>query len=100
LLYKVAETVDIPAGEMRQFSSGEIEFLIININGQFLGLAARCTHAGAPLVEGDLNGEVLTCPWHGSQFRVTSGAIIRGPAQEGLKVYQVVVEERSLFVQL
>jgi len=36
----------------------------IAVDGKFEWLDGRCTHAGAPLAEGSLNGEVLTCPWH------------------------------------
>lgn len=61
---------------------------------------ARCTHAGAPLAEGKLDDDVLTCPWHGSQFNITNGAVIRGPAKEPLKIYSTSVQEGYLFVDL
>lgn len=39
-----------------------------------------CAHAGGPLHEGSVEDGVVTCPWHGSQFRLTDGACLRGPA--------------------
>ena len=43
-------------------------------------LGGRCSHLSGPLFEGDLEGGCLTCPWHGSAFRITDEAVARGPA--------------------
>ncbi len=45
-----------------------------------------------PLSEGKLDGSTVTCPWHGAQFNVCTGAVLRGPAKEPLKTYDVVVD--------
>ena len=97
---KVCSLDVIPIGSMKQFYLGEREFLIINLNGQFYCLDARCTHAGAPLAEGTLDGEVLTCPWHGSQFRITNGVVLKGPAEKELKAYPVTVRDNFIFVEI
>jgi nitrite reductase/ring-hydroxylating ferredoxin subunit len=52
---------------------------------------ARCPHKGGPLTEGSLEGHVLTCPWHGAQFDVRTGEVLRGPATRPLEVYPVHV---------
>ena len=90
----------IPIGSMKQFYLAEREVLIVNLDGKFYCLDARCTHAGAPLAEGTLNEDVLTCPWHGSQFRITDGVVLRGPAEKELKAYPVTVREGFLFVEV
>jgi nitrite reductase/ring-hydroxylating ferredoxin subunit len=91
---------EIPENEICQYYLGDLEVLVIKIAGRYYGLAGRCTHAGAPLVEGRLDGEILTCPWHGSQFRVTDGSVIRGPADEPLKSYSLLVQDGFIFTQL
>jgi nitrite reductase/ring-hydroxylating ferredoxin subunit len=53
---------------------------------------AKCTHRRGPLNEGRLDGSTVTCPWHGSQYNVCTGAVLRGPATEPVKTYRVVVE--------
>ncbi len=63
-------------------------------------MSDTCPHAGASLCEGELAGEVLTCPRHGSQFRVTDGARARGPADLDLQTFPVVVEAGEAFVEL
>jgi len=97
---RLCKVDDVSVGDIKQFNVGENEILVVNLNGQFYCLDARCTHAGAPLAEGELTGDALTCPWHGSIFNVTNGAVLKGPAEKPLKVYQSVMKENFLFVEL
>jgi nitrite reductase/ring-hydroxylating ferredoxin subunit len=90
---------EIPSGESKQFNIEEIEILVINSKGRYFCLAARCTHAGAPLVEGEIFGEVLICPWHGSNFRVSDGSVLKGPAERPLMVYKNTIKGNDLFVE-
>jgi len=90
----------LSSGTIKQFYIRDCEVLLMNINHKFFCLDARCTHAGAPLEEGQLDGEVLTCPWHGSQFQVTDGKVIKGPAEKRLKTYPVNVKDDSVFIEL
>jgi nitrite reductase/ring-hydroxylating ferredoxin subunit len=97
---KVCSLDVVPPGSMKQFTVKEHEVLVINLNGQLFCLDGRCTHAGAPLVDGTLDGESLTCPWHRSQFRITDGTVIRGPAEKQLKSYAVMVKDNFLFIEI
>jgi nitrite reductase/ring-hydroxylating ferredoxin subunit len=97
---KVCSLDVVPPGSMKQFYAKEHEVLVINLNGQYFCLDGRCTHAGAPLVDGTLDGETLTCPWHRSQFRITDGTVIRGPAEKQLKSYAVMVKDNFLFIEV
>lgn len=45
-----------------------------------------------PLNEGRIDGSTVRCPWHGSEFKVCTGAVLRGPARDPLKTYTVTVE--------
>lgn len=76
------------------------DILVVNLNNRLFCLEARCTHVGASLAEGDLVGEVVVCPWHGSRFNATNGSVLRGPAQKPLKVYPSTVKENVLLVEL
>ena len=48
--------------------------------GQVCAIANTCSHLGGPLAEGAREGDVVTCPWHGSRFDLCSGRVIEGPA--------------------
>ena len=68
------------------------DVVVFNVDGNFCATQATCPHRGGPLGEGKLDGSTVTCPWHGSQFNVCSGAVLRGPAIEPLMTYRVVVD--------
>src|SRR5262245_23667850 len=68
---------------------------VFNVGGKPRATQAKCTHSGGPLNEGTVDGSTVTCPWHGSQFNVCTGAVVRGPARESLKTYPVALEGDS-----
>jgi nitrite reductase/ring-hydroxylating ferredoxin subunit len=65
---------------------------VFNVAGHVCATQAKCTHRQGPLSEGRLDGSTVTCPWHGAQFDVCSGAVLRGPAVNPLRTYRVVVD--------
>jgi nitrite reductase/ring-hydroxylating ferredoxin subunit len=98
--YLLCHTNEVSEGELREFVLKEVEILVVKYAGQLFCLQARCTHAGAPLVEGELNDDVLQCPWHGSRFNIKNGVVIRGPAAKQLRTYNCIIEEDRLLVEL
>ena len=66
--------------------------VVFSVAGQFFSTQSRCTHRGGPLDKGKLEGSTVTCPMHGAQFDVSTGAVVRGPARDPLKTYRVTVE--------
>lgn len=66
---------------------------VFNVGGSFCATQAKCTHRQGPLSEGPLDGSTVTCPYHGSQFNVCTGAVLRGPAADPLRTYRVVVKD-------
>lgn len=97
---KLCAISEAPTGGMRQFDLREKEFLVAELEGRFYCLDGRCTHAGAPLSEGILKGNILTCPWHYSRFDITTGAVIRGPAKDALTLYRIKMENGQIFIDL
>jgi len=65
---------------------------IFSVEGGFCATQARCTHRQGPLSEGTVDGSTVTCPLHGAQFNVWTGAVLRGPAKDPLKTYSVTVD--------
>ena len=67
----------------------EQEIALFKVGGNYYALENACPHAGGPLADGELEGDVVTCPWHGSQFNVMTGAVVGPPANCGVKSFPV-----------
>jgi len=65
---------------------------VFNVEGGFCATQAKCTHRQGPLSEGALDGSTVTCPLHGAQFNVWTGAVLQSPAKDPLKTYSVTIE--------
>lgn len=83
---------DVPAGAKMKIEVDGREVAVYNVAGQYFATQNNCTHTGGPLNEGVLEGQKITCPWHGSCFDVTTGEVKRGPATQRLVTYRVIVE--------
>ena len=96
----VAKTSDIPVGKMQKFSINGKEILVANVAGEFFAIADTCTHSGASLSEGQLDGCSVICGWHGAKFDCKTGKLEKFPAKiNDLSSYTLVVEEENLFLE-
>jgi nitrite reductase/ring-hydroxylating ferredoxin subunit len=71
---------------------------VYHVSSRFAACADRCPHAGGTLSEGELEGPVVTCPRHGSQFDVTTGQRLRGPADTDIATYPTVADGGQLYL--
>jgi len=78
-LVEVAKVEEIPVGKMKGFTVAGKEILVVNYQGNFYAIGKVCTHAGGDLSNGKLEGNIVTCPKHGSKFDVTTGKNVAGP---------------------
>ena len=96
----VAKTSELVDGEMKQVSAEGQEILLARVRGDFYAVGARCTHYGAPLVEGVLSGERIVCPWHHACFDITTGDLQEPPAFDALPHYEVKIENDQVIVRV
>ncbi len=80
---------DLPEGTPVRQLLGEVPVVAIRVNGAVHVLADRCSHMSGPLSDGELVDGCLTCPWHGSAFRIGDGSVARGPATAPQPAFQV-----------
>ncbi len=82
--------VKAPApGQAIRVEAGATPVAIFNRAGKLHAIGASCTHVGGPLEKGHVQGNIVTCPWHGSQFNLEDGSVVRGPAQSPEPAYRV-----------
>ena len=86
--------------ELAAFDVSGERIAIASVGGAFYGFGATCTHLGCSLAEGHLEGTIVTCRCHGSQFNVTTGDVLRGPAREPVRSYPVRLEGGALRVEV
>jgi nitrite reductase/ring-hydroxylating ferredoxin subunit len=76
---------DLPDGRLARRQLGYLSLAVVRQGSDVLALADRCAHLGGPLHQGTLTSSAgddpcVSCPWHGSTFRLTDGAVVHGPA--------------------
>lgn len=90
---------ELADGERRLVDVNGVDVVIGREQGRLYALADRCCHRGGPLHRGTvMNGEI-TCPWHGSTFRVDDGSLVRGPAAYPQPVYDIRVRDGGIEVR-
>lgn len=89
---RVASVDDVPPGSGRVVHVNGRAFALFNVDGSFYAVDNICLHRGGPVGEGDLDGAVVTCPWHGFQYDVTTGRNVFDP-EVGLETFPVRVAD-------
>jgi nitrite reductase/ring-hydroxylating ferredoxin subunit len=88
---RVTGTIDVKPGQGIVAEVNGKTVAVFNVDGTFHAISNTCIHRGGPLGEGELEGSVVTCPWHGWQYDVTTGACVANPAAK-VERYEVKVE--------
>ena len=99
MLVRVGAVEDIARGQMRVFEVEGTRVNVVNADGHLYAIDDTCTHAGCSLAAGELDGTTVTCACHGSQFDVTSGVVLRGPAHRPVRSRVVRVQGEDLLTE-
>jgi nitrite reductase/ring-hydroxylating ferredoxin subunit len=97
---KVADVKEVSPGSGKVVQAAGKTLALFNIAGKFYAIDNRCTHVGGPLGEGKVAGTVVTCPWHGSRFDVTTGQVVEGPARRPVTTFPVRTEGGAVYVDV
>lgn len=94
---RVANVSDLKPGENKVVNVNGTEVALFNVDGEFFAISNTCLHRGGPLGEGMLDGDVVTCPWHGWRYNVKTGTNVMLPTAK-VANYQVKVEGNDVMV--
>ena len=94
---KVARISDLVPGKGMVVVVNGTRIALFNCDGSFYAIKGTCPHMGGELGEGLLEGDIVTCPWHGWRFNVTTG---KNPESEVVAVrsFEVKVEGEDVYV--
>jgi nitrite reductase/ring-hydroxylating ferredoxin subunit/uncharacterized membrane protein len=95
----VLDAIDLEEGQPRVVRAGDTDVLLYRESNRVRAMWARCTHELGPLAEGTFADGCVTCPWHGSTFRLADGKVVRGPAAASQPVYEARVTDGKVEVR-
>jgi len=94
---------DLREGKAVRVTVDGVDVLLYRLGDRIFALANRCSHQGGPLHKGVVKASgpnpTVTCPVHGSIFRLTDGMVIRGPASTRQAVYEARVNGDAVEVR-
>lgn len=88
----VMPVADVEEGKLYRVTVAGVPVVLLRQGEQFSAISATCPHAGGPLDEGTLSGDIVECPWHGSRFCMRDGRVLTGPAVVNAPCYDVRVD--------
>jgi nitrite reductase/ring-hydroxylating ferredoxin subunit len=95
----VGATADIPNGTRRVFDVDGLSVGVFHHSGQWFAMQNSCLHRGGPVCTGTLEGDTLTCPWHGYQYDVTTGELLLDRNAK-LPTYRVELRGDQVYVHI
>jgi nitrite reductase/ring-hydroxylating ferredoxin subunit len=91
---------EMKPGQMRLLHCNNRRIVLARTDEGFAAFDDHCTHKGGPLSDGALICNTVQCPWHGSQFDVTTGANKAGPAEKPINTHPTELRDGKVFVTL
>jgi nitrite reductase/ring-hydroxylating ferredoxin subunit/uncharacterized membrane protein len=88
----VADASELTEGKPKLVHSKEVPVMLVQTDGTIAAISATCPHLAGPLNKGKIEGNTVTCPWHGSTFSLTDGHLVHGPATSPVPSYDVRIK--------
>jgi nitrite reductase/ring-hydroxylating ferredoxin subunit len=99
-LEKIGSLKDFKEGEGKLIKIKDREIAVFRIKDKFYAVDEYCTHVGGPLHEGEIENGKVICPWHGAMFDLKTGRVLRPPASEDIKSYEVTIKGEDVFIKI
>ncbi len=96
---KAANLRDLPPGSAKAIEISGKAIALFNVDGKIHALDNTCLHRGGPLGEGFVEGDLVTCPWHGWQYKIATGELVGDPSIK-VAAYPVEVQNGEILVEL
>jgi nitrite reductase/ring-hydroxylating ferredoxin subunit len=96
----VAKLAELQPGQMKWVAVNGERRVLANVDGTFYAISDVCGHRNAPLSRGKLEGYLIECPLHFAQFDVRTGELVNGPVSTAVPVYQVRVDDDTVYIKI
>lgn len=89
----------VEENKLYRVTASGVPVVLLRLDLQFYAISATCPHAGGPLDEGTLTGDIVECPWHASRFCMRDGRVLTGPATVNAPRYDVRVRNGQVEIK-
>jgi nitrite reductase (NADH) small subunit len=97
---KLTTQSELPTvNEAKEFSCGDKEICIANVNGVYSAMDNVCLHQGGPLGQGTIENGKVVCPWHGWAYDPKTGQVVHNPNAK-VAVYPMKIENRDVMIEI
>ena len=96
---RVATLEECPPGSLRSVMVEGESIVLVNVDGDLYALRDQCSHEELPLSDGEVEGDIIVCQYHGARFDLASGAPRGLPAVRPVRSFSVEVREGEIFVR-
>ncbi len=97
---QVAMLTDVLSGSVHGVDVDGERIALCNVDGDITAVSGTCTHAEADLCDGELEDGCLVCPLHFATFDARTGHAMAPPADEPLRVYEVMIKGEAIYVRV
>ncbi|MGR3178664.1 MAG: non-heme iron oxygenase ferredoxin subunit [Candidatus Anammoxibacter sp.] len=97
---KIANVNDLNDGEAKKIEFDGKAIALFKIDGNYFATDDTCTHEKASISEGEIDGDIVSCPHHGARFDIKTGQALSLPAMFPLKTYQIKVDGNDIKIAL
>ena len=94
---RIGDRSAIPPGHSRALQAGRFEIAVFNVDGEYFALENCCPHQGSPIVDGQVEGHTVTCPWHAWCFDLRTGSLTLG-SFAAIPTFEVRTEQDGVYV--
>jgi 3-phenylpropionate/trans-cinnamate dioxygenase ferredoxin component len=92
-------TADLHDGEAISIPVGRRMIAVVRSGAEYFAIEDVCTHDGAELTGGDVEGAEIICPRHGARFCLRTGQALSPPAYEPVRVFETKISDGRLWVR-
>jgi nitrite reductase/ring-hydroxylating ferredoxin subunit len=92
----VMNVEDLAENTLTRVDAAGIPAVLLKQGSIIYAIGAVCTHMAGPLDEGTCEDGIVTCPWHGSRFRMSDGSVVNGPAVYAEPTFKVRVRDGKI----
>jgi 3-phenylpropionate/trans-cinnamate dioxygenase ferredoxin subunit len=92
-------TENMSDGQALSVRAGRRMIAVVRSGTEYFAIEDVCTHDGAPLLGGEIEGAEIICPRHGARFCLRTGEALTPPAYEPARVFETKIENGHLWVR-